>query len=141
MKLRDEAQFLGSLYTGMDLTANLKATRATVLQALAVYGISVERHFPVLTQPGAPAFDPYLDASQKAEILEDCYQLLLILAETEAQSASGQGVPVEELVRKFIDHLEANAEDFWHVPRLERAAGGQEPGVARKEPGHREKSR
>jgi hypothetical protein len=48
-----------------------------------------------------------------------------------AQSASGQGVPVEELVRKFVDHIEANAEDLWNVPHLERAAGGQEPGVAK----------
>ena len=37
--LRDEAQFLGTLYTGMDLAANLQAAGAgaSVLKALAVY--------------------------------------------------------------------------------------------------------
>jgi hypothetical protein len=43
-----------------------------------------------------------------------------------AQSATGHGVAVEELVPRFIDHLEANAEDLWQVPRLERAAGSSE---------------
>jgi serine/threonine protein kinase/Tfp pilus assembly protein PilF len=82
-KLRDEAQFLGTLYTGMDLAANLKATDATVRQALAVYGITVEK--------GAkPSLDPYLTDAQKSEVLADCYQLLLILAESKAQSASTQ---------------------------------------------------
>ena len=37
---RDEAQFLGTLYTGMDLAANLEAARTAVHQALAVYGDS-----------------------------------------------------------------------------------------------------
>ena len=36
---RDEAQFLGTLYTGMDLAANLEAARTSVQQALAVYGV------------------------------------------------------------------------------------------------------
>ncbi len=36
---RDEAQFLGTLYTGMDLAANLEAARTAVHQALAVYGV------------------------------------------------------------------------------------------------------
>jgi serine/threonine protein kinase/tetratricopeptide (TPR) repeat protein len=88
-KLRDEAQFLGTLYTGMDLAANRKATRATVRQALAVYGVSVE-------DGARPALDAYLSDSQKAEILGDYYQLLLVLAETEAQSASDRKSPDQE---------------------------------------------
>ena len=35
---RDEALFLGCLYTGLDLAANLKATRAAVRKALEVHG-------------------------------------------------------------------------------------------------------
>ena len=42
-KNRDEAQFLGTLYTGMDLAANLEAARASVHEALAVYGVSGEK--------------------------------------------------------------------------------------------------
>src|SRR5205823_5222501 len=79
-------QFLGTLYTGMDLAANLKATRDTVLQALTVYGVSVAEN-------ARPALDPYLNESQKSDIREDCYQLLLILAETKAQAASDQKPP------------------------------------------------
>jgi serine/threonine protein kinase/tetratricopeptide (TPR) repeat protein len=89
VKLRDDAQFLGTLYTGMDLAANLKATRATVEQALAVYGIAADPR----TAQQQPALDSYLDDAQKAAILGDCYQLLLILAETEALSAADQKPP------------------------------------------------
>ena len=34
----------------------------------------------------------------------------------------------QALVRKFFDYLEANAEDFWQVPRLELEASGTSPG-------------
>jgi tetratricopeptide (TPR) repeat protein len=106
VKLRDEAQFLGTLYTGMDLAANLKATRASVRQALAVYGIEVGGAGPMTLQV-APALDGYLTDSQKGEILEDCYQLLLILAETEAQSASGEAPDGRgQRLREALDILE-----------------------------------
>jgi serine/threonine protein kinase/tetratricopeptide (TPR) repeat protein len=87
--LRDEAQFLGSLYTGMDLAANLKASRTAVHAALDVYGVS-------LNDASKPMFNEHLDAAQKSEIIADCYQLLLILAETEAQSAPDQKSPEQE---------------------------------------------
>jgi serine/threonine protein kinase/tetratricopeptide (TPR) repeat protein len=80
--LRDEALFLGCLYTGMDLAGNIKATRAVVQRALGVYAISVDKALR-----GPPALDAHLDDARKREVLADCYQLLLILAETEAQSA------------------------------------------------------
>jgi tetratricopeptide (TPR) repeat protein len=97
---RDDAQFLGTLYTGMDLAANLEAARAAVQKALAVYGVS----------PGAearPNFDAYLSEPQKAETLADCSQLLLILAETEAQSTS-QEKPLEKegYLRKALSYLD-----------------------------------
>jgi serine/threonine protein kinase/Tfp pilus assembly protein PilF len=99
-KLRDEAQFLGTLYTGMDLSANLEAARAAVQQALRVYG--------VLASKGArPALDDYLSDPQKTEIQGDCYQLLLILAETEAQTAPDRK-PLEKAhyLRKALSLLE-----------------------------------
>ena len=97
---RDEAQFLGTLYTGMDLAANLEAARASVHQALAVYGVSGRGG-------SRPELDAYLSDSQKAEILGDCYQLLLILAETEAQSASDRKPPEkEQYLRKALSFLE-----------------------------------
>ena len=57
--LRDEAQFLGTLYTGMDLAANLEAARNSVQKALAIYGVA----------PGSearPNFDAYLNDAQKS---------------------------------------------------------------------------
>ena len=84
---RDEAQFLGTLYTGMDLAANLDAARTSVHQALAVYGV-------LESEDSRPRLDANLSDPQNAELLGDCYQLLLILAETEAQSASdGEASP------------------------------------------------
>ena len=53
-ELRDEAQFLGTLYTGMDLAANLQAARDSVRKALAVYGVRRGRR-------ARPRFDAYLD--------------------------------------------------------------------------------
>ena len=79
--LRNEAQFLGSLFTGMDLAANLKASRSAVHAALEVYAVSISEN-------AEPAFDEYLSDIQREEVLGDCYQLFLILAETEAQSAA-----------------------------------------------------
>lgn len=89
-QLRDEAQFLGSLYTGMDLAANLKAARAAVQAALAVYEVKVVDPQDAARPPAQEAAfapDPHLTDAQRAEIQGDCYQLLLILAETQAQSA------------------------------------------------------
>ncbi len=98
--LRDEAQFLGTLYTGMDLAANLEAARTSVQKALAVYGVS----------PGSearPNFDAYLNDAQKSETLADCSQLLLILAETEAQSTSREKPAENEAyLRKALGYAE-----------------------------------
>lgn len=84
--LRDEAQFLGSLYTGMDLAANLKASRVAVHAALDVYGVS-------LKEDVAPVLNNHLKPDQKTKIIADLYQLCLILAETEAESAPDQRSP------------------------------------------------
>jgi eukaryotic-like serine/threonine-protein kinase len=100
VKLRNEAQFLGTLYTGMDLALNLQAARASVQQALAIYG--------VLREPNArPAIDADLKDAQKAEVLGDCYELLLVLAETEAQSASDQKPAEKETyLRRALGYLD-----------------------------------
>ncbi len=98
--LRDEAQFLGTLYTGMDLAANLAAARVSTQKALAVYSVK-----PGV--PAKPAFDDYLSALQKAEIERDCSQLLLILAETEAQSITDlKPAEKEQFLRKALSYLE-----------------------------------
>jgi eukaryotic-like serine/threonine-protein kinase len=97
---RDEAQFIGTLYTGMDLAANLEAARASVHEALAIYGV-------LESEEARPRLDPYLSDPQKADVLGDSYQLLLILAETEAQSASaGKAAEKKPSLRKALSFLE-----------------------------------
>ena len=97
---RDEAQFLGTLYTGMDLAANLEAARTSVHEALGVYGV-------LESLDARPKFDTYLSEPQKAEAVGDCHQLFLILAETEAQSASaGKPAESEKQVKKALSCLE-----------------------------------
>jgi serine/threonine protein kinase/tetratricopeptide (TPR) repeat protein len=99
-QFRDEALFLGCLYTGMDLAANLKATREVVQRALDVYGISTRDDAP-------PAFDAYLDDARKAALRDDCYQLLLILAETGSRAAPGKGASGREpALRESVRLLE-----------------------------------
>ncbi|HEV8058484.1 MAG TPA: protein kinase [Gemmataceae bacterium] len=110
-RLRDEAQFLGTLYTGMDLASNLKATRGAVQQGLAIYGISVDSATP-------PAFDPFLAEQQKTELLGDFNQLLLILAETQAQSATSTDGPahLREALRLLQKALRFGAPSrAWHL--------------------------
>jgi serine/threonine protein kinase/tetratricopeptide (TPR) repeat protein len=110
-RLRDEAQFLGTLYTGMDLAANLKASRAAALRALAVYGASAEG-------AGPPTLDAHLTASQKEEVRADCYQLLLILAEAEAQSAGGKKGPLRAAVGSLQRALRfGEPSRAWHLRR------------------------
>jgi len=100
VNLRDEAQFLGTLYTGMDLAANLQAARTAVQKALAVYGV-------VAGQEARPAFDAYQSEAQTKEIMGDCSGLLLILAETEAQSASRRKPPENgQFLRTALSCLE-----------------------------------
>ena len=59
------------------------------------------------SEEARPRLDAYLSDPQKAEILGDCYQLLLILAETEAQSASDRKpAEKEQYLRKALSFLE-----------------------------------
>jgi serine/threonine protein kinase/tetratricopeptide (TPR) repeat protein len=98
--VRDQAQFLGTLYTGMELGANLEAARGAAGKALGVYSVALE-------ESSRPRLDPYLTDAQRADVTSDCAQLLLILAETEAQSASGKARPEKEpFLRKALAHLE-----------------------------------
>jgi eukaryotic-like serine/threonine-protein kinase len=100
VKKRDEAQFLGTLYTGMDLVANLEAVRAAVQQAFDVYNVKAEKEPRLI-------LDLHLSDLQRAEVRADCSQLLLILAEAQAQSASdSKGPQKEERLQSALDSLE-----------------------------------
>jgi tetratricopeptide (TPR) repeat protein len=81
LRLRDEALFCGTLFTGGDLPANRAAARAAAHEALALFGLAAD---------AAPPLAPAFSDEQKAEINDGCYEMLLVLAEAEAHTTARQ---------------------------------------------------
>ena len=80
---RDDALFqYGTLFTSMDLPANLEETGTAIDDALGLVGVHVAAKEPVV-------WNPHSSKAELAEITEGCYGLLLILAEVKAQAGSG----------------------------------------------------
>jgi tetratricopeptide (TPR) repeat protein/tRNA A-37 threonylcarbamoyl transferase component Bud32 len=86
LQRRDEAFFHATRFTGLDLPANLQATRAAARAALGVFARAGPDDDWTL-----PALPTTLGPQERADIGEGCYELLLILAE-----AVGQALPGEE---------------------------------------------
>jgi serine/threonine protein kinase/tetratricopeptide (TPR) repeat protein len=83
-QLRNDALFNATLFTGSDLASSIQETRSAALQALALYGVTLDNS-------NLPALDsPHLSEQEKTAILNGCYEMLLVLADAEAQSVSGQ---------------------------------------------------
>ncbi len=80
--LRDQVHFHGTEWAGVDLARNLEVTRQQGAAALALFGLAVG-------EPAAAVIDPYLQ-DRRDEIVAQCQELLLILAEAEIQTAPGQ---------------------------------------------------
>ncbi len=100
VKLRNEAQFLGTLYTGMDLAPDLAAARLGPASPGRLRRL--ERSERAARTRRRPQSD-----TQKAEVLGDCYQLLLVLAETEAQSTSdAKPAEKESLLGRALGYLD-----------------------------------
>jgi tetratricopeptide (TPR) repeat protein len=78
LPLRDEALFHATLFTGADLPASREAARTAAEKALELFGLATDPAPPLVL---GPAFSD----QQKAEIIEGCYELLLVLAEAEAR--------------------------------------------------------
>lgn len=104
--LRDEAQFLGSLYTGMDIAENLKATREAVLKAFAIYGYEPANDRKVVDNGGEILHVAHLDAVQQRRLKADAFQLLLILAEAEALTGGMQKAQREQQFEKALRLLD-----------------------------------
>ena len=84
VRLRNEALFHATLFTGGDLASALQETRAVALEALAQFGVT-----PQSTEK--PTVEsPFYTASQKSQIIADCYELLVMLAEAVAHPIPGQ---------------------------------------------------
>jgi eukaryotic-like serine/threonine-protein kinase len=83
---RDDALYHGTLFTGLDRAANLEATKAAAREALGLYGMAE-------AAAKAPALDKsFLDDAEQADVRTGCFELMLVLAEAEAQSWTGLGV-------------------------------------------------
>ncbi|QEH34555.1 Serine/threonine-protein kinase PknB [Aquisphaera giovannonii] len=88
-RLHDEAVFYQSQYTGLDPDANLESVRRAARQALAQ-----------LWPQGPPYLPSALDSwrvgdDERARLLAEAYEVLLLLAEALGQPASGEG-PAEQ---------------------------------------------
>jgi tetratricopeptide (TPR) repeat protein len=81
---RNDALFNATLFTGGDVVVALEDTRAAARDALALFGVTPESDTPPTTD------SPYLQEQEKTEVLADCYELLLVLAEAVAQPLPGQ---------------------------------------------------
>jgi tetratricopeptide (TPR) repeat protein/tRNA A-37 threonylcarbamoyl transferase component Bud32 len=96
LERRNEAFFHETWFTGLDLPANVQATRAAARAALGIFAGSAEGDAWTL-----PALPSSLTAIEQAEIGEGCYELLLVLAEAVAQPIPGED-PVLQAGRGLV---------------------------------------
>jgi tetratricopeptide (TPR) repeat protein/tRNA A-37 threonylcarbamoyl transferase component Bud32 len=96
LRCRDEALFHGMLFVGVDLPANLEVTRTAACRGLALFGAAASSQGPLALS------DRYTER-QREEVLEGCYELLLVLAEAEAQQPGADGA------RQALRHLDRAA--------------------------------
>jgi tetratricopeptide (TPR) repeat protein/tRNA A-37 threonylcarbamoyl transferase component Bud32 len=128
---RNEAFFHETRFTGLDLPANLQATRAAARVALGLFAEA---------GPGDAwqlrALPSALTPQEKAEIREGCYELLLILAGAVAQALPGED-PKEQANRglSILDQAARLRPEPTRAYHLRRAAclarAGDEPRAAR----------
>jgi tetratricopeptide (TPR) repeat protein len=93
--LRDDALFHATLATGEGLAANLKTTRRAARQAVGLFGVVPER-------AGPPVVGPSLTEGERGEVVKGCYELLLVLADAEAQVLPGQEPDPEQLRQALV---------------------------------------
>jgi tetratricopeptide (TPR) repeat protein len=77
----DEALFRGTMLSGTEVADQRAAARNAAREALEVFALTDDSVQPL-------AVSPAFSEAQRGEIAEGCYELLLILAEAEAQPAS-----------------------------------------------------
>jgi serine/threonine protein kinase/tetratricopeptide (TPR) repeat protein len=86
LRLLDEALFHATLLTGLDTAANREITGDTARRGLALFGVGPEAESG---QPGRPSLRRYFTDAEQKEIIEGCYQLLLVWAEAAAAPQPG----------------------------------------------------
>ncbi len=110
---RDEALFQGTLREAAEWTSPDQAvmTASSIQNALSRVGVEVDR-------PGGPILDPYLRPTEKEDITDSCYELLVVLSGAVATPRAEQS-PAERQERM--------GEAMRILDRAVQAAGRREP--------------
>jgi tetratricopeptide (TPR) repeat protein/tRNA A-37 threonylcarbamoyl transferase component Bud32 len=93
----NECLFHKTAFTGLDPAVNLARTREFAIKALNIYGLGGKED----PKGGVAALlerdRPYLEQADKDRVAADCYELLVIWADTEATSPPGQTETKEQV--------------------------------------------
>jgi tetratricopeptide (TPR) repeat protein len=84
LRLRNDALFHATLFTGTDVVSALRETQTAARAALTLFSATPETSGP--PELGSP----YFSEREKMELVEDCYELLLVLAEATVHPPPGQ---------------------------------------------------
>ncbi|MCE9533837.1 MAG: protein kinase [Planctomycetes bacterium] len=129
---RDTALFHGMVFTGVELPANVAATKKSCEEALALYSVALE-------SAAGPVFSQYLSVEQKKKCTAACYELLLVWAEAEAQPEPGNRAPDPIQITKALRLLDRAAKmevsptGAYHLRRSKYLAIQGNPDAARDE--------
>ncbi len=113
-ELRDTALFHGTLMTGIDVAANLRAAQAAATEALAIFPAPGGKQMPAT---GSHYYSP----TEEREISAGCFELLLLLAEATVHPLPGQPADPKqaEAALAILDRAEtwARATRAYHLLR------------------------
>jgi tetratricopeptide (TPR) repeat protein len=128
LKLYDESVFYQSDYTGLDAEANIRASRASASQALALFGKDPVAKGSAEERKGLEVVPEYFDARELERIRGSCYELALLLAESTSQPLPGEDPASQN--RKALEILETVRDDGEITPafHLGRAAALERSG-------------
>jgi tetratricopeptide (TPR) repeat protein len=128
---RNNAFFLETRFAGLDLPANVRATRAAAREALGVFARAGPEDNWTL-----PALPTTLTPQERTDISEGCYELLVILAGVVAEALPGEE-PRQQAERglRILDQAARLRPEPTRAYQLRRAAclarAGDRPGEAR----------
>jgi eukaryotic-like serine/threonine-protein kinase len=117
-KLREKALLANGLAsTGVELPTNLKAAKDACREALAKFGLADG-------PAGGPIYPPFLSADRQEKCTTACYELLLIWAESEAQTEDGSAATPAQVAKAIetLDRVKALAAPLTGAYHLRRAA-------------------
>jgi tetratricopeptide (TPR) repeat protein len=101
--LHNEAMFQGTMFTGGDLPTSLAASRRAALDALSLFGITGDPN----SQPDFDNSLNFKNEEEKKAIQTGCFELLLVLAESQAQEQPRRALATLEQARQLRQRTKA----------------------------------